>query len=409
MSGLDIWPGMVDAGSTIGLFEVGSLSETQDHSDAAQFQPELRSSTALHPDSEHIPVTRANGILTSFVEPSGGIISGQGCLIDLHGWVPRELVIADSVALSVRIPAFVPRSTDSQRPGPGPGRPVQGQSPPGAGDEAEAIERRKERLDQIKELFRHAAAYGAVVTRAQERGEPPPAPDLRLQALLPYATGAKPVVFHADQPAEILDALAIARELKLKAVVSGAAEAWKVAEAIKEAHVPVLLAGTLNLPRREYDPYDSAYANAAKLHAAGVTVAIHSKSSGETSARNLPFEAAAAVAFGLPEDVAIRAVTLTPAQILGVADQVGSLEPGKRANVVVTAGHLLQPTTPVLALFIDGEPLRPESRHTQLYAKYRRRLDEVRAGRARLGIDQAPTKISAGPASSFSPARTQAK
>ena len=100
MSGLDIWPGMVDAGSTIGLFEVGSLTETQDSADAAQFQPELRSSTALHPDSEHIPVTRANGILTSFVEPTGGTISGQGCLINLNGWVPRELVIADQVALT---------------------------------------------------------------------------------------------------------------------------------------------------------------------------------------------------------------------------------------------------------------------------------------------------------------------
>ena len=85
MSGLDVWPGMVDAGSTIGLFEIGSLSETQDYADAAMYQPELRSSTALHPDSEHIPVTRANGILTSFIEPSGGVISGQGCLIDLNG------------------------------------------------------------------------------------------------------------------------------------------------------------------------------------------------------------------------------------------------------------------------------------------------------------------------------------
>jgi len=405
MSGLDIWPGMVDAGSTLGLFEIGSLNETQDHADAAQFQPELRSSTALHPDSEHIPVTRANGILTSFVEPSGGIISGQGCLIDLHGWVPRELVIADSVALNVHIPAYVPRSADSRRPGVGPGRPGPGQGPAGAGGEAEALERRKERLDQIKELFRRAVAYDLVVTKAHERGEPPPAPDLRLEALVPYASGQKPVIFHADQPVEILDALAIARELKLKAVLSGAAEAWKVAEAIKQAKVPVLVGGTLNLPRHEHDPYDAAYANPAKLHAAGVTVAIHSKSNGETAGRNLPFEAAAAVAFGLPEDVALRAVTLTPAQILGVADQVGSLEPGKRANVVVTAGHLLQPTTPVLALFIDGEPLRPECRHTQLLAKYRRRLDEVRAGRARPGIDQAPTKISG--TGSASPPQTQ--
>ncbi len=410
LSGLDIWPGMVDAGSSIGLYEVGSLTETQDFADAAQFQPELRSSIALHPDSEHIPVTRANGILTSFVEPAGGIVSGQGCLIDLNGWVPRELVIADSVALAVRIPTYIPRTPESQRPGPGPDRPGPGQAPGAGSAAAEARERRKERLDHVKDLFRRALAYDNVVTKSRERGESPPAPDIRLEALAPFARGEKPVVLHADHQVEILEALELARELKLKAVISGAAEAWKVAEAIKQAKVPVLISGTLNLPRQEYDPYDAPYANPAKLHAAGVTVAIHSKgggSGGETSARNLPFEAATAVAFGLPEEVALKAVTITPARILGVADQVGSLESGKRANLVVTAGHLLQPTTPVLAIFIDGEPLRPDSRHTQLYAKYRHRLDEVRAGRARLGIEQAPTQLSGSGASS--PPPTQAE
>jgi imidazolonepropionase-like amidohydrolase len=389
LSGLDIWPGMVDAGSTIGLFEVGSLTETQDSADAAQFQPELRSSTALHPDSEHIPVTRANGILTSFIEPTGGTVSGQGCLIDLNGWVPRELVIADQVALVLTIPPFVARTPESRRPGLGQERP--GQGPGGAN---EARDRRKERLEKIKELFQKAIAYDTVVTKAIARGDSPPTPDPRLEALAPYARGQKPVIMHAEQHVEILDALELIKSLKLKGVISGGSEAWKVVDALKEARVPVLVSGTLNLPRHEHDPYDSEYTNPAKLYAAGVTVAIHSKggsSTNETAARNLPFEAATAVAYGLPEEVAIKAVTLTPAQILGVADQIGSLEVGKRANLVVTAGHMLQPTTPVLALFIDGEPLRPESRHTRLYSKYRHRLDEVRAGRAKLGIEQTPT------------------
>jgi imidazolonepropionase-like amidohydrolase len=400
LSGLDLWPGMVDAGSAIGLFEIGSLTETQDFADAAQFQPELRSSIALHPDSEHIPVTRANGILTSFIEPSGGVISGQGCLINLRGWVPRELVIAESAALSITIPTYIPRNPEGRRggagPGPGPGRFGMGG---GAGAE-EARARRAEHLTRIQELFKKAIAYDDVVAKARERGDVPPTPDPRLAALVPYARGLKPVIFHAEHQFEITDALDIARELKLKAVISGAADGWKVADALREAKVPVLVGGTLHLPRHEYDPYDAPYSNAAKLHAAGVTVAIHSKGSGssggETSARNLPFEAATAVAYGLPEDVAIKAVTLTPAQVLGVADDIGSLEAGKRANVVVTAGHVLQPTTRVLALFIDGEPLRPDSRHSQLYAKYRHRLDEVRAGRARLGIDQAPSSLTNG-------------
>ena len=389
LSGLDVWPGMIDGGSTLGLFEIGSLSETHDYADAAQFQPELRSSTALRADSEHIPVTRANGVLTSFVQPSGGLISGQGCVIDLHGWVPRELVVADRVALTVTIPAYIPRNPEGRRFGPG--RPGPGPGPgPGGGAAPDPNERRKERLDQIKESFRKALAYDAVVDAARRRGAAAPAPDPRLEALVPYARGEKPVILHAENAVEILDALELARGLKLKAVISGAAEAWKVAEALKQAKVPVLLGGALHLPRRDHDPYDAAYANAAKLHAAGVSLAIRSQGGGPataTAARNLPYEAATAVAFGLPEDVAIQAVTLAPARMLGLGSQLGSLETGKRANLVVTAGHLLQPTTTVLALFIDGEPMRPESRHTQLYAKYRRRLDEVRAGRARLGID----------------------
>ena len=135
------------------------------------------------------------------------------------------------------------------------------------------------------------------------------------------------------------------------------------------------------------------------LHAAGVTVAIRSKAGGPASAtngRNLPYEAATAVAFGLPEDVALKAVTLTPAQVLGVADRVGSLETGKCANLVVTAGNILQPTTSVLALFIEGKPVTPESRHTQLYAKYQRRLLEVKAGVAPLGLERlapAPARL----------------
>jgi imidazolonepropionase-like amidohydrolase len=387
LAGLDVWPGMIALGSTLGLAEVGSLRETQDFADASRFQPELRTSIALRPDSEHIPITRSNGVLSAYVQPAGGVISGQGCLINLRGWVPRELVVQDAVALHVTIPTYVPRSSLNQRRGRGPG---QGPGPGGPG-EGDPQARRNEALEAIREQFRRALRYDEVVTQARARGVAGPPVDPRLAALAPYARGEKPVIFRAEHRNEILDALAMAKELKLKAVISGASEGWKVAGAIKEAGVPVIVGGTLNLPDQSYDPYDAAYANPARLHAAGVSLAIACKSTGPsaaTGARNLPYEAATAVAFGLPEDVAIQAVTLSPAKILGVADQLGSLEPGKRANLVVTAGHLLQPTTPVLALFIDGKPVEPESRQTELYEKYTRRLHEVRAGLAPLGLDR---------------------
>ena len=326
LSGLDIWPGMVDAGSTIGLFEVGSLTETQDSADAAQFQPELRSSTALHPDSEHIPVTRANGILTSFVEPTGGTISGQGCLIDLNGWVPRELVIADPVALNVTIPTYISRTPESRRPGPGPSRPGQGPGGAAGADRSARAPQGTARQDQGA-LPQGARLRRRSSTKAHERGEAPPAPDPRLEALAPYARGQKPVIFHAEQQVEILDALEIIRELEAQGGDLGRLGSLEGGRcASSRPRCRSWSAARSTCPGTITIPTTAAYANPAKLHAAGVTVAIHSKgggSSNETAARNLPFEAATAVAFGLPEEVALKAVTLTPAQILGVADQVG--------------------------------------------------------------------------------------
>jgi imidazolonepropionase-like amidohydrolase len=392
LKGLDVWPGMVDAGSPIGLTEIGSLPETQDSSDSAQFQPELRTATAIHPDSELIPVTRANGVLAAYVQPGGGTIAGQGCVAQLDGWLPPEMALVERAALNVNIPTYVSTSPDSPR--------ARFAAQLGAAGGADPNERRKERLDAIKDEFRRALDYDKVKSEAVARKEPLPTPDPRCEALAPYAKGEKLVILKAENRVEILDAIKLARDLKLKAAITGATEAWKVADALKAAKIPVLVAGTLLIPGQASDPYDASYANPARLHAAGVTFALRSIGRGPdqaTSGRNLPYEAATAVAFGLPEPEALKAVTLYPAQILGVADQLGSIEVGKRANLVVTAGHLLQPTTEVKTLFVGGKPVAPESRHTRLYAKYTRRLDEVKAGKSPLALDR-PRATASAPA-----------
>lgn len=379
VKGLDIWPGLIDAGSTVGLSEIGSLSETHDYADAGRYQPELRASTAIRADSEIIPVTRANGVLAALVEPTGGLISGQSALAKLDGWVPREMALVDPLALSVRIPAYIARPTGAGA--------FRG---PGSGAD-DGRSRRKKQLEELKQQFLDAKLYDQVVAAAEAKGGPKPAPEPRLAALAPYAKGEKLVILRAEHRNEILDAIDLARELKLKAVISGASEAWKVANQIKESGLPVIIGGVLNTPRYDHDPYDSAYFNAAKLHEAGVPFAIKSKAGGASAAtngRNLPYEAATAAAFGLPEDAALRAVTLSPAEILGVADQLGSLEVGKRANLVITAGDLLQATTPVLSLFIDGKPVSTANRQTDLRDKYQKRLDEVKAHRAPIGLER---------------------
>ena len=387
LKGLDLWPGMIDSGSVLGLYEIGSLRETQDSADSAQFQPELLTSSALHAESHLIPVTRANGVLTALTHPTAGLIAGQSCVVKLDGWVPRELVLADKIALHINIPNHIPSPQPKDK------------SAKPDDDDPDPRQKRKDRLDDLKQQFRNALHYHEVVEKARALKKDAPPFDPRLTALEPYALGQKPVVFHAEHRNEILDALKIAREFKLKPIISGGRDAWKVTDALKEARASVLLAGTLRLPGEPNDPYDAPYANPARLLEAGIPFAIRSKDTGPdlaTSPRNLPYEAATAVAFGLPESEALKAVTLTPATLLGLNEKLGSIEVGKDAYLVITLGSILQPATQVKALILDGKPLTPESRQTTLYNRYRDRLNRVKTGQSPLGTTPKTPEKQAG-------------
>jgi imidazolonepropionase-like amidohydrolase len=394
LAGLDVWPGLIDAASIVGLSEIGSLRVTQDFEEGARMAPELHTSVALKPDSALVGVTRTNGVLAVFAQPTGGTVAGQGCVANLAGWVPPEMVVADSAALVVNIPSYTPEDPDRPR------RPGMG-GPGGGGGGGDANRARTERLDQIRELFREAREYDRVRSEATAKGQPLEVAEPRLAALVPYLKKEKPVVFRADKKREILDALELAKDLDVKPVISGGLEASIVIDELKEAGAPVILTGVLRMPQTKFTPTDAPYQTAAKLHAAGVPFAIRSTVEGAdpaTTARNVPFEAAFAVAHGLPEAAAIEAVTIAPARILGVANSLGSIEPGKVANLVVTAGPVLQITTPVKALFIGGKPVGLGNRQTELYEKYRGRIEEVKAGSSPLGLERKTPVTASGPA-----------
>ncbi|MCI0456991.1 MAG: amidohydrolase family protein, partial [Gemmataceae bacterium] len=363
-SGLHLYPGMLDAGTVLGLTELGSARETNDFAEGGDFQPDLRASIAINPDSELIPVTRANGVTTVVTRPTGSIIAGQSALINLAGWVPKEMALVDPLALHVEFPAPFPSFSGN------PTLPMIGR--------AIARRQREEKVRRLKELFQQAVAYDGARQQAPLKPINP-----RLEALVPYARGTKPVIIQANRRAEILEALKLAEALKLKVILSGASEAWKVTDELKKQQVPVIIGPIMALPQEPHDPYDAPYACPARLHEAGIRFCI--RSAGSSNTRNLPYEAAMAVSYGLPLEEGLKAVTLYPAQILGVADQLGSIEVGKRANLVLTDGDLLQAATQVQALFIDGRPLEPTSKQTRLYERYRERLLEVREGRAPLG------------------------
>jgi imidazolonepropionase-like amidohydrolase len=350
-NGLHIYPGMIDAGSILGLIEIDSARETRDHAETGDFQPDLRAATGVNPDSELIPVTRSNGILSVVTRPTGGVIAGQSAVINLAGWTPRDMTVADPLALHIELPGAVS----------GIGR----GSPFGMASRAVLRKQREAKLKQLRDLFEMAARN--------------PASNPRLEALAVYARGEKPVIIQASRREEILEALKLADELKIKIILSGGLDAWKVADELKKRDVPVILGPTLSLPYESTDPYDAPYACAAKLHKAGIRFCI--RSTGDSNTRNLPYQAAMAVAYGLPPDEALRSVTLYPAQILGVADELGLLRAGKRANLVITTGDILQATTQVVGSFIDGKPYAAEDKQTRLYERYRERIQEFKESR----------------------------
>jgi hypothetical protein len=345
----------------LGLVEIDSARETNDSRDGGDFQPDLRASAGINPDSELIPVTRASGVTTVLTRPTGSLMPGQAALINLAGWVPAEMVVVDRLALHIEYPTEPIGRGFNFNPN------VAFES-----GNAAARFRREEKLNKLKELFETARRFDAT----KKAGLPAP-PNPRLEALLPYVRGEKPVEFSADRKADILGALKLADELKVKPIISGGLEAWKVAAELKKRDVPVILGPVMSLPRAVGEKFDAPFVAAVRLHEAGVRFCI--RSSGSHNARNLPYEAAMAVAYGLPPEEGLKAVTLYPAEILGVADRYGTIETGKHANLVIANGDVLQASTQVLAVFIEGRPYEPTNKQTRLFEKYEKRLKEFRA------------------------------
>jgi imidazolonepropionase-like amidohydrolase len=290
------------------------------------------------------------------------LISGQATLINLLGTSPKEMAVTPLAALVINYPALGPRGGGGFGGGFGQGFNLQ-----------DALTQGERQLEQIRKMLRDGEAYGrAQDAYAKDNTLPRPNRDVVLDALVPYVRGQLPVMFRAEREGEIRGAIKFAEEMKLKAIIVGGDDAWKVASLLKEKNVPVILTGIFSLPGREDDPYDIYYEQASKLQAAGVKFCISTGDPG-MEARNLAMYAGMAAAFGLSKADALKAVTLYPAQIMNVGDKLGSIEVGKMANIVVTDGDLLEIRTKVKYLFIDGRPVPLTSRHTDLNDAFKNR------------------------------------
>jgi imidazolonepropionase-like amidohydrolase len=362
--GLSVYPGMIDVATAMGLVEVPQGAPgSVDTAEVGEYNPNAQAIVAVNAHSAHIGVTRVDGITSVVSMPQGGVISGQAALINLNGTSPREMAVVPSVALVINFPRVARGFGDREFS-------VETQANQNI---TEALNQVNQQIEQLRKLLKNAEAYGrAADAYARDSKLPRPDTNIQLAALVPFVRGERPIVFRANRESEIRGAIRFADEMKLKAIILGGEDSPKVATLLKEQNVPVILTGNYSLPLREDDFYDALYEAAAKLQSAGVRFCISTGNSG-AGVRNLPQYAGMSAAFGLPKDEALKAVTLYPAQIMNVADRLGSIEVGKMANLVVADGDLLEVRTHVRYLFIDGVRVPLTSRHTELYDAFKDR------------------------------------
>jgi imidazolonepropionase-like amidohydrolase len=355
IKGKHVYPGLINAFTTIGLVEIGAVRATRDVTEVGLVNPNVRAEVAFNPDSEHPPVTRANGITLALVVPTGDLIAGQSALMMLDGWTWEDMTLKAPVGLHI----YWPRMVQAQ----GFGFMFARQSPEEMKKETE------KRLQLIRETFKKARAYKKAKEAETQKGVPYHDTDLKYEAMIPVLEGKVPVFVHANSAKEILSAIQWAESEGVKIVIVGGADSWKVVDVLKSKNIPVILTNIHRLPSGRDSDYDEPFTVAYKLYKAGVKFCIGGEG-GYYNERNLPYQAGTCAAFGLPREEALKAITIYPAEILGVADKVGSIEPGKDATLIVTTGDPLEIPTQVIYEFIQGRKVDLSNRQTKLYEKY---------------------------------------
>ncbi len=355
IKGKHVYPGLINAFTTIGLVEIGAVRATRDVTEVGLVNPNVRAEIAFNPDSEHPPVTRANGITMALVVPTGDLIAGQSALMMLDGWTWEDMTLKAPVGLHI----YWPRMIQPQEFGFMFAR----QSPEELKKETER------RLQLIRETFQKARAYKKAKEAETQKGVPYHDTDLKYEAMIPVLEGKVPVLVHANSAKEILSAIQWAESEGVKIVIVGGQDSWKVADVLKKKNIPVILTNIHRLPSNRDSDYDEPFTVAYKLYKAGVKFCIGGEG-GYYNERNLPYQAGTCSAFGLPREEALKAITIYPAEILGVADKVGSIEPGKDATLIVTTGDPLEIPTQVVYEFIQGRKVDLSNRQTKLYEKY---------------------------------------
>ena len=355
VTGMTVYPGLIDSETTLGLVEISSDASTVDTVETSdEIMPHMHVYDAFHAESELIPVTRLNGITNAIVAPaSRDTLPGQDSFIQLYGRDSQEMIVLKDVAMPLNF------SGQQRRAG---GPDATGRTFPTT---------RQGMAAQIRQSFLDAQDYQRKLTEWEgkkgQKDAKEPKRDLKLEALLPYLDGKKTVVLKSEEASDLITALNLAKEFKLKIVLDGVMHSERVLDTIAALKVPVILGEVYDQPKDD-ERYDAVYRVPAELVQRGIKIAFASHESHQV--RNLPYAAGFAVGYGLPWEEAMKALTINPAEIWGVADRLGSLDVGKQANVVVSNGDPLDTRTDVKRVFIAGQEVPMKSRQTELRDEY---------------------------------------
>lgn len=342
-SGQEIYPGMIDSGTKLGLSEIGSISEANDFREFGDITPHMEALTAVNPNSVAIPVTRVSGVTTALTMPAGGALPGTAATINLFGYTPDQM-FAGSKGVVMNFPSSAQRGWRRRTP--------------------EQIEKARERAQKtINDAWDKAELYAKIKDSDETRYYP------EMEALTKVINGEVLLYIEVNASKDILSAIDWVEERGYKNVVfTGVSEGWRVADSIATAGIPVITGPVLSTPTRGSDSYDTAYKNPGIMQKAGVKVALRSNDT--ENARNLPYNAGFAATYGMGREEALKAITINAAEIMGVGDQIGSIEVGKKANIFVSTGDPFETSSKILDVFIDGYKIPMTSRHTELYDEF---------------------------------------
>jgi len=351
-AGKHVFPGLISAGSTLGLQEIGAVRATRDYAEVGDINPNVRANVSYNPDSELIPISRSNGILLALSVPRSGRISGTSSLMMLDGWTWEDATLKHPVGLHLFWPSMdQPKKKREKKK-----------------KEHDKKDSRLKAIQKVDDLFQEARAY----LKLKENNSASYKHDLRLDGMLPVIEGDVPVFIHANEVRQIEAAVYWADRQNIRMVLVGGKDSWRVTELLKERDIPVIYTQTHSTPMRRFENYDQAFITPFQLYEAGVKFCIsNSESPFQTPhIRNLPYHGAKAASYGLPWEEALRSITLSTAEILGVEDRIGSLEVGKDATLFIADGDILDIRSQVITAFIQGRNVDMNDRHKMLYTKY---------------------------------------